>query len=145
MDSMGIESLLYNKPLWAALISWAIAQGFKTILPIVTERRFDATRLTGTGGMPSSHSSLVMAMTASIGKYYGLDSALFAISLIFSFVVMYDAAGIRRAAGKQAEILNYLIEHHKLPEFDKVKELLGHTPLEVFVGALLGIAVGYLY
>ena len=90
-------------------------------------------------------SSLVMALTTSVGKYNGFDSALFAISLIFSFVVMYDAAGIRRAAGKQAEIINYMIEHHKLPELQKVKELLGHTPLEVFVGAILGIVVGLLF
>ena len=113
---MGFESFLWNKPFWAAIISWALAQGFKTIRPIVTERKFDASRLTGTGGMPSSHSSLVMALTTSVGKYNGFDSALFAISLIFSFVVMYDSAGIRRAAGKQAEIINYMIEHHKLPE-----------------------------
>ena len=142
---MGFESFLWNKPFWAAIISWALAQGFKTIRPIVTERKFDASRLTGTGGMPSSHSSLVMALTTSVGKYNGFDSALFAISLIFSFVVMYDAAGIRRAAGKQAEIINYMIEHHKLPELQTVKELLGHTPLEVFVGAILGIVVGLLF
>ena len=142
---MGFESFLWNKPFWAAIISWALAQGFKTIRPIVTERKFDASRLTGTGGMPSSHSSLVMALTTSVGKYNGFDSALFAISLIFSFVVMYDAAGIRRAAGKQAEIINYMIEHHKLPELQKVKELLWHTPLEVFVGAILGIVVGLLF
>lgn len=141
---MVFASILNNRPFWAAIIAWAIAQGFKTIRPIVTQRKFDATRLVGTGGMPSSHSSLVMALTVSIGKYYGFDSALFAISLIFSCVVMYDAAGIRRAAGKQAEILNYLIEHHKLPNFDKVKELLGHTPLEVLVGAILGSVVGWL-
>ena len=142
---MGFESFLLNKPFWAAILSWALAQGFKTIRPIVTERKFDASRLTGTGGMPSSHSSLVMPLTTSVGKYNGFDSALFAISLIFSFVVMYDAAGIRRAAGKQAEIINYMIEHHKLPELQKVKELLGHTPLEVFVGAILGIVVGLLF
>lgn len=142
---MGIGAILYNKPLWAALISWAIAQGFKTIRPIVTERKFDASRLTGTGGMPSSHSSTVMALSTSVGKYVGFDSALFAACLIFSFVVMYDAAGIRRAAGKQAEILNYLIEHHKLPNFQRVKELLGHTPLEVFVGAVLGIVIGLVF
>lgn len=142
---MGFEMILSNKPFWAAIISWAIAQGFKTIRPIVTQRKFDATRIVGTGGMPSSHSSLVMALTTSVGKYNGFDSPLFAIALIFSFVVMYDAAGIRRAAGKQAEILNYLIVHHELPNFSKVKELLGHTPLEVFVGAILGIVVGLLF
>lgn len=142
---MDFTAFLNNRPFWAAILSWALAQGFKTIRPIITERKFDATRLTGTGGMPSSHSSLVMALTTSIGKYNGFDSPLFAVSLIFSFVVMYDAAGIRRAAGKQAEIINYLIEHHKLPNYTKVKELLGHTPLEVFVGGILGIVVGLLF
>lgn len=141
---MGFEGILYNLPLRAALLSWAIAQGAKIILTFITEKRFDATRLVGTGGMPSSHSSLVMALSFSVGKYNGFQSPIFAIALIFSFVVMYDAAGIRRAAGKQAEILNYLITQHKVPNMDKLKELLGHTPLEVFVGGLLGITMGLL-
>ncbi len=136
------QSILQNTPLWAALLAWAIAQGTKIILTLIVDRRFDATRIVGTGGMPSSHSALTMALTFSVGKQYGFDSPLFAIALIFSFVVMYDAAGIRRAAGKQAEILNMLILHHQLPDGKKLKELLGHTPLEVAVGAILGIAVG---
>ena len=139
---MGLSEITYNISLWAALLSWAIAQGIKIITVLIKEKRFDATRLVGTGGMPSSHSSLVMALTFSIGKYNGFNSSLFAMSLIFSFVVMYDAAGVRRAAGKQAEILNYLIIEHRVPNKEKLKELLGHTPFEVFVGGLLGIAVG---
>lgn len=141
---MGFSKIAYNMPLWAAIISWAIAQGSKIILTFITEKRFDATRIVGTGGMPSSHTSLVMALAFSIGKYNGFDSPLFAVALIFSFVVMYDAAGIRRAAGKQAEIINMLIIKHEVPDMEKLKELLGHTPLEVFVGGILGIAVGLL-
>lgn len=141
---MGFSRIVYNAPLWAALLSWAIAQSTKIILTFILEKRFDPTRIVGTGGMPSSHSSLTMALTFSVGKHHGFDSPLFAIALILSFVVMYDAAGIRRAAGKQAEIINRLILQHKAPDKEKLKELLGHTPLEVFVGGILGIAVGLL-
>ncbi|AMJ41641.1 divergent PAP2 family protein [Anaerotignum propionicum] len=140
---MGFGEITYNVPLWAAIISWAIAQGSKIILTLIIDKRFDATRIVGTGGMPSSHSALVMALAFSIGKYNGFGSPLFAMALIFSFVVMYDAAGIRRAAGKQAEIINMLLIKHEVPDMEKLKELLGHTPLEVFVGGLLGIAVGF--
>ncbi len=139
---MGFSKVAYNVPLWAAIISWAIAQSSKIILTFITEKRFDATRIVGTGGMPSSHTALVVALAFSIGKYNGFDSAFFAIALIFCFVVMYDAAGIRRAAGKQAEIINMLIIDHEVPNMEKLKELLGHTPLEVFVGGILGIVVG---
>lgn len=139
---MGLQGILRNTPFFAAVLSWAIAQGTKIILTLLFEKRFDATRLVGTGGMPSSHSALVMALTFSVGKYNGFETPHFAIALIFALVVMYDAAGIRRAAGKQAEILNRLIEEHQVPDMEKLKELLGHTPLEVFAGAILGIAVG---
>lgn len=136
------QAILQNTPLWAAIIAWAAAQGIKIILTLIVDKKFDASRIVGTGGMPSSHSSFTMALSFSIGKYHGFDSPLFAIALIFSFVTMYDAQGIRRAAGKQAEILNMLILEHKIPDVDKLKELLGHTPLEVAAGALLGILIG---
>ena len=136
------QAILQNTPLWAAIIAWAAAQGIKIILTLLVDKKFDASRIVGTGGMPSSHSSFTMALSFSIGKYYGFDSPLFAIALIFSFVTMYDAQGIRRAAGKQAEILNMLILEHKIPDVDKLKELLGHTPLEVAAGAALGILIG---
>jgi acid phosphatase family membrane protein YuiD len=95
--------------------------------------------------MPSSHSAIVMALTAAVGKYSGLASPEFAIALIFSVVVMYDAAGLRRAAGRQAAVLNRLVDdlmHMRGVEEQKLRELLGHTPVEVLVGAVLGIAVG---
>lgn len=136
------QAILQNTPLWAAIIAWAAARGIKIILTLIVDKKFDASRIVGTGGMPSSHSSFTMALSFSIGKYYGFDSPLFAIALIFSFVTMYDAQGIRRAAGKQAEILNMLILEHKIPDVGELKELLGHTPLEVAAGALLGIVIG---
>lgn len=136
------REILQNTPLWAAILAWAAAQGIKILLTLLVEKKFDASRIVGTGGMPSSHSSFTMALSFSIGKYHGFDSPLFAIAMIFSFVTMYDAQGIRRAAGKQAEILNMLILEHKIPDVEELKELLGHTPLEVAAGALLGIAIG---
>jgi acid phosphatase family membrane protein YuiD len=103
--------------------------------------------LAETGGMPSSHSAIVMALTAAVGKYSHVTSPEFAIALIFSIVVMYDAAGLRRAAGRQAAVLNRLVDdlmHMRGVEEQKLRELLGHTPVEVLVGAVLGIAVGLL-
>lgn len=137
-----LGEILQNTPLWAALIGWAAAQGIKILLTLITDKKFDASRIVGTGGMPSSHSSFTMALSFSIGKYHGFDSPLFAIALIFSFVTMYDAQGIRRAAGKHAEILNNLILEHKMPDVGELKELLGHTLLEVAAGAILGLAIG---
>jgi acid phosphatase family membrane protein YuiD len=133
------------KYLLAPLVAWSIAQAAKVIYTSVRQKRLNLRVLAETGGMPSSHSAIVMGLTASVGKYSGLSSAAFAIALIFSFVVMYDAAGLRRAAGRQAEILNRLVEdlvHMRGVQEQKLRELLGHTPVEVLVGAVLGIAVG---
>ncbi len=129
----------------APLVAWTIAQTAKVILYSVRERRLNLRVLAVTGGMPSSHSAIVMGMTTAVGKYAGITSAPFAIALIFSFVVMYDAAGLRRAAGRQAAILNRLVEdlvHMRGVQEAKLRELLGHTPVEVLVGAVLGIAAG---
>ncbi|TMB47846.1 MAG: divergent PAP2 family protein [Chloroflexi bacterium] len=133
------------KYLLAPLVAWTVAQAAKVILTSVRERGLNLRVLAHTGGMPSSHSAIVMGLTASVGKYSGVSSAAFAIALIFSFVVMYDAAGLRRAAGKQAEVLNRLVEdlmHMRGVEEQKLRELLGHTPVEVLVGAVFGLAVG---
>ena len=135
------------KFLLAALVAWGIAQVAKVTLTSVRQRRLNLRVLAETGGMPSSHSAIVMGLTAAIGKYAGVSSAAFAIALIFSFVVMYDAAGLRRAAGRQAEVLNRLVEdlvHMRGVQEERLRELLGHTPVEVLVGAVLGIAVGIL-
>ena len=133
------------KFLLAPLVAWAIAQAAKVILTSARQRRLNLRVLAETGGMPSSHAAIVMGMTTAVGKYAGVSSAAFAIALIFSFVVMYDAAGLRRAAGRQAAILNRLVEdlvHMRGMQEQKLRELLGHTPVEVVVGALLGIGVG---
>ena len=130
-----------------AFLAWAIAQVLKVVLTSAQERRLNLRVLAETGGMPSSHAAIVMALTAAVGRLNGLTSAPFAIALIFSIVVMYDAQGVRRAAGRQAAVLNRLVEDLvSLRQFkdDRLRELLGHTPLEVLVGAALGIAVGLL-
>lgn len=133
------------KFLLAPLVAWAIAQTAKVIYTSMRQRRLNLRVLAETGGMPSSHAAIVMGMTTAVGKYAGPTSAAFAIALIFSFVVMYDAAGLRRAAGRQAVILNRLVEdlvHMRGIQEQRLRELLGHTPLEVVVGAVLGIIVG---
>jgi uncharacterized protein len=129
----------------APLVAWTIAQTAKVIIYSVREHRLNLRVLAVTGGMPSSHSAIVMGMTTAVGKYAGVNSAAFAIALIFSFVVMYDAAGLRRAAGRQAAILNRLVEdlvNMRGVQEAKLRELLGHTPVEVLVGAVLGVAAG---
>lgn len=137
------RDILENSILWTAILGWFAAQVIKFILVLITTRSLDFRRLVGSGGMPSSHSSIVMALSVSVGLNEGFSSAAFAICMIVSFVVMYDASGIRRAAGQHARILNELIKgKNDLETSGKLlKELLGHTPVEVFVGALLGIAV----
>ncbi|MBQ3426412.1 MAG: divergent PAP2 family protein [Clostridia bacterium] len=140
-----LSEFFSNSVLWTAAIAWAIAQGIKILLTLITEKRFDFTRITGTGGMPSSHSAFTVALAVSIGIGEGFNSAMFAVSAAFAIVVMYDATGIRRSAGQQAVILNRIVE--KIGKEDitetgkKLKELLGHTPIQVFAGAILGVAV----
>lgn len=135
-----------SKVLLAALIAWFAAQSLKVIITLIRERKFQINRFVGSGGMPSSHTALVVAMTTAVARYEGFESSLFAVCLIFSLVIMYDAAGVRQAVGKQAKMLNHLIRdiyHHKHTG-GLLKELLGHTPKEVFAGAILGIAIGML-
>ena len=129
------------------LVAWAIAQVTKVVLYSIRQRRLNLRVLAETGGMPSSHAAIVMGLTSAVGRIDGLTSATFAIALIFSFVVMYDAQGVRRAAGRQAAVLNRLIEDlvaMRGIEETRLRELLGHTPFEVLVGAALGVVVGLL-
>jgi acid phosphatase family membrane protein YuiD len=131
------------KAFWCALIVGLLIQCYKGISQYARTGRWNLRRFVETGGMPSSHSAAVAALSTSVGLETGFRSVLFGATLYFSLVVMYDAAGLRRAAGRQAVILNRLIdEHFKHPEREtqRLMELLGHTPFEVFVGALLGIA-----
>lgn len=131
--------------LLAPIVAWAFAQAAKVTLSSVRQRRLNLRVLAETGGMPSSHSAIVMGLTTAVGKHAGINSAAFAIALIFTFVVMYDAAGLRRAAGRQAAVLNRLVEdlvHMRGVQEARLRELLGHTPMEVLVGAAIGLAVG---
>ncbi len=133
-----------NKVLMTCFTAWLVAQILKIMLTYYSSKKIDITRFVGSGGMPSSHTSFVMALSTAVGKLHGWDSSIFAIALAFAFVVMYDAAGVRRAAGYQARILNIIIEdlaHNKHLENEKLKELIGHTPKEVLAGAVLGIFI----
>jgi len=136
-----------NPALLPAFVAWFIAQTLKVILTFIFYKRIDYSRFVGSGGMPSSHSAFVTGVATSVGMIHGWSSTLFAISLSFAFIVMYDAAGVRRAAGKQAAVLNDIIEeiqaHRGITE-EKLKELIGHTPVEVIAGAVLGIIVAVL-
>lgn len=124
---------------------WFAIQTFKVIYDLVTTKKFNFKRILGAGGMPSSHTAIVTSLATMIGKAYGTDSAIFALSVIFACVVMYDAAGVRRAAGKQAKLLNKIVETPGLSSVqvtEKLVEVLGHSPKQVFVGALIGIVIG---
>lgn len=137
--------IIQNKYIYIPFLLWFFSQLFKIIYDLITTKKFNFKRIVGAGGMPSSHSAIVMSLTTMLGKYEGVNSPIFAISLIFSLIVMYDACGVRRAAGKQAQLLNKIIETPGLTGVqvsEKLIEVLGHTPIQVLVGALLGIIVG---
>lgn len=136
--------ILTNKCIYIPFLLWLGIQTFKVIYDLIVTKKFNFKRIMGAGGMPSSHSAVVMSLSVLIGKFYGFSSPIFALSLIFAFVVMYDAAGVRRAAGKQATLLNKIVETPNLSGLEvseKLVEVLGHTPTQVFVGALIGIVV----
>lgn len=129
------------------ILLWICIQTFKVIWDLVKTHKFNFKRLMGAGGMPSSHTAVVVAITTMVGREYGIDSAIFAISFVFACVVMYDAAGVRRAAGKQAKMLNKIAETPGLTNIEmqeKLVEVLGHTPMQVIVGAIIGIIAGML-
>ena len=141
-------AFVQSKYIYVPFLLWFCIQLFKLIYDLITTKKFNFKRIMGAGGMPSSHSAIVMAITVLVGKDLGFDSAIFAMSLAFSCVVMYDAAGIRRAAGKQATLLNKIIETPGLTGVqvqEKLVEVLGHTPFQVFVGAIIGIIVGSIF
>ncbi len=142
------NQLINNKFLIIPFALWFAIQTFKVIVDLVKNKRLNVKRIMGAGGMPSSHSAVVTSLATLIGKEEGLDSPIFALSVIFAFVVMYDAAGVRRAAGKQASLLNKIIETPGLTGVqvsERLVEVLGHTPFQVFVGALIGIIAGLIF
>lgn len=130
------------------ILIWIGIQSFKVIWDLIVEHKFNFKRILGAGGMPSSHSAVVTALTTMIAREYGISSPIFGMAFIFSAIVMYDAAGVRRAAGKQAELLNKIVETPGLTSVqmsEKLVEVLGHTPTQVFVGAGIGIIVGLIF
>lgn len=146
MVSVVLE-ILSNRIILAAALAWAIAQGLKVLLTFMISKKFDSTRVFGSGGMPSSHSAMTCAMLMMVGFTEGFSSSVFALAFCFSGVVMYDAAGVRRSTGKNAAVLNRLIDRLANDgTFDEehLKELVGHTPIQVLAGALLGVLVGTL-
>ena len=140
-----IIAFLQNKYVYIPFLLWFGIQTFKVIYDLVTTHKFNFKRILGAGGMPSSHSAVVVGLATLIGKYEGVGSSIFAVSLVLAFVVMYDAAGVRRAAGKQARLLNKIIETPGLSGIqvsERLVEVLGHTPFQVIVGAAIGVIVG---
>ena len=140
-----VLDFLNNSVLVTALTGWFVAQILKVLFVLIWNRKFDIKRMVGSGGMPSSHSAFVVSLAVSIGLVEGFSSTIFAISVCFALVVMYDAAGVRRAAGQQARILNKMVEQWEKGDFSltdkRLKELLGHSPIEVMAGALLGLMI----
>lgn len=128
-----------------AIICWFTAQVLKVISVVITDKKIDLRRLIGSGGMPSSHSAFVTGLAVAVGLDGGFLSHTFSIAAVLALVVMYDAAGVRRAAGEQAKIINLLVEDWETKNFKNtevhLKELLGHTPLQVVAGAILGIGI----
>src|SRR3989338_1256549 len=138
-------------PIWRAYmavgLAWAVAQSIKVVKNVVYRRRFNARWIIDTGGMPSSHSSGTAAVATVVGLYAGFNTVFFLFALVFALVTMFDAASVRRSVGKQAVIMNRMIDEiyaeGKLSE-QHLREFLGHTPVEVIVGALLGITISFL-
>lgn len=128
-------------------IAWWSAQILKFVISLITTKKIDFTRLVGSGGMPSSHTSFTVSLATIIGINIGIESIGFALAVAFSLIVMYDATGVRRATGKQAKILNRLLYHNKgeIHLDEELKELIGHTPFEVIGGAALGFTIAFLF
>ena len=143
-----ILEILGNRVIQAAALAWAVAQALKVMLTLAISRRFDKSRVLGSGGMPSSHSAMACAMLMTIGFREGFSSSIFALAFCFSGVVMYDAAGVRRSTGRNAAVINQLMDmlSGNGYTFDEkhLKELVGHTPIQVLAGALLGTLIGTL-
>ena len=142
-----MKALFENRILIASIVAWVFAQFTKTIYELIRYRELKLNRLVSSGGMPSSHSALVMGLATATGRVSGLQSAAFAISLVLAAIVMYDAAGVRRAVSVQARILNQMIDEafQGKPFAEKrLRELIGHTPTQVIAGALMGFVVAFL-
>ena len=140
-------AIFQNKVFVSTFLGWLIAQAIKIIINSIRERRFDFKWFIGTGGMPSAHSAGAMALATAVGIQEGFNSTIFIVILIVAFVIAFDAQGVRRSTGKQAEILNKILDdiywRRKIQE-DRLAELIGHTPFEVIVGSAIGIIIAIL-
>jgi len=142
------SEIFQNHVLWVALVACITAQALKLVFEFAQHRSINPKVLVETGGMPSAHSALVTALACGVGQTIGWSTPAFAVTAVFAVIVMYDAAGVRQAAGKQAKILNQILdelfqEHSEFNE-DRLKELLGHTPVQVIVGSALGVIIAWL-
>ena len=149
LDLSFFHDVIYNEVLWVSFTAWFSAQTLKVIHTLIVDKHFNVWRFLGSGGMPSAHSSFVVGLSTAVGLAHGWDSSLFAIALVSSLVVMYDAASVRRSVGKQAVLINQIIEDWHLKkdkplDEKRLKELIGHTPTEVIAGAMLGILIANL-
>ena len=154
-----LEQLVHNKVLIAALTAWFFAQLIKTIVQSIIHKKLLLERMWGAGGMPSAHSAMVCALTVSTSRFYGVSSPIFALTLVLAFITVYDAMGVRRETGRHAKLLNRYLNEIEREKADidgdgdpdvavttiDLKELIGHTPLEVLGGVILGIIVGLLF
>ena len=143
-----LDQLGRNPVLVAAFAAWFIAQAIKVFLGLIRTKKFDFRWLGRSGGMPSSHVAVSMCLACSIGLHYGFNSGLFALALGFAAITMFDAQGVRRHSGKQAVILNQIVEdiyEHKGVQEDRLKEFIGHTPVQVYAGGALGILTAILF
>lgn len=143
-----ISMILSNRVLCSAVLSWFAAQMIKTLLVLITTKKFVPERIFGPGGMPSAHSASVTALTISTCRVCGIQSIEFALAFVLAAVVMYDATSVRRQAGEHAKAINKVVdkvdkmeEDDEVLNIDQLKEVLGHTPLEVLAGSLLGILI----
>lgn len=141
-----ITELLHNRIFVSAALGWMVAQVLKTIIHMILTRQFVAERMIGSGGMPSSHSATVCALATATGMECGAGSPEFAITIMLAIIVMYDAMGVRRETGKQGRVLNEMLEiftnmGKEISPEKKLKEFVGHTPLQVLMGAILGIII----
>jgi hypothetical protein len=145
--SVIFTEVIKNKIFMTTLSAWAVAQAIKVSLGVIREKRFDFRWFVGTGGMPSSHAAGASCLATAIGFKYGFESVYFALAASFALVVMFDAQGVRRATGRQAYILNKIMDdiywQGKTKE-SRLRELIGHTPVEVIAGCLVGIAIAYI-
>lgn len=148
MVQLSFGDILHNKILIITLTVWVIAQTLKVILGVIREKRFNFKWFIGTGGMPSSHAAGATALATTCGLERGFDSVIFAIAAVFALVTMFDAQGVRRETGQQAEILNKILDdiywEGKL-EVSRLKELIGHTPFQVFIGAIFGFLLAFIF